>query len=203
MKLPTILMLSLLLIFSLNSTVFAHAEYGNSTERPTPGTAPDNGVLESPGGILDELAIDNIITPFHISLTPHVHEVINIFNTYDGYTDVGEVSSGYNGKSSMDNISFSITRVVSNGWNVDIGFSKNVIDAAVGYNSTWSTEKSFAYSSDVNPYKTVHIGYQDWFHVKEFNVKTDWALSPTTIKTDYGTGWSKQWYKYHFYSWET
>ena len=143
---------------------------------------------------------DSDVTPQHIGW-PHAHYFLNIYSTYDGYRDRGEVASGYNGKSSNDTLSFTITRTVSNGWNCNIGFSADVVSGGVGYNVNWSTTKYWSYSATVNPYKTVHIGYQDWYHVQKYNVKTVWYYEEPV--TEYGTGWAEQWFKPHFYSWET
>ncbi|GAB6274187.1 MAG: hypothetical protein STSR0004_10500 [Peptococcaceae bacterium] len=193
---------------------FAHEDRGNIDELPpTAGVVPDNGYPSEPGGTLSKSEIkklldketkpskDSDVAPQHAGW-PHSHYFLNIYNRYDGYHDRGEVASGYNGKSSIDTLSFTITRTVSNGWNCSIGFAASIVSGGVGYDVNWSTSKSWSYSATVNPYKTVHIGYQDWYQVQMYNVKSSWYFLEKTLD-EYGNGWAKQWFKPHFYSWET
>jgi hypothetical protein len=204
------LLLTFLVLFCFNGIAFAHVDNGNIFDsKPLEGVAPDNGILDEPGGKLtpnertqiDKKSITDFgISPQHIGY-PHIHYFDGIYNRYDGYLDRGEVASGYNGKGSSDTLSFSITKTVSNGWNTNIGFSANTVSSGVGYNVQWSATKSWTYSATVNPYKTVHIGYQDWYHVQEYYCHTMWLYNPPTYT--FGDGWAQQWFKPHFYSWQT
>ncbi|MFC4767583.1 hypothetical protein [Effusibacillus consociatus] len=93
---------------------------------------------------------------------------------------------------------------MANKWGASIDFAAKPVTYKVGYDVTWTDTKTWSYSSEVSPYKTVHIGLQDWYHVQEFNLHTDWYDNDGyPIGTTYGTGWAAQWFKPHFYSWET
>lgn len=206
--LQSIFIATLLLTVGSNS-VLAHTENQSQTTavKPIQGVAPKDGFLEQPLGTLSKeeikrLEANNGVQTDHFALAGHAHIFDNIYNRYDGYDERGEVASGYNGKSSIDTLSFSIQRQVNNKWNVNIGFDANPVKVGVGYDVGWSTTYTWGYSAQVNPYKTVHIGYQDWYHVQEYNVHTDWYYDWGT-STEYGQGWAAQWFKPHFYSWET
>jgi hypothetical protein len=217
-------------IFSLSTGTLSYAHDSNQPmnieiEKPIIGTVPDNGYNDTPGGVLTEKELKELlriqkqqehipnfaslklnnpeITPEHFSLIGHSHYYDSTYNIYDGGIDRGEVASGYNGKNSKDTLTFTITRTVTNGWNCNIGFSSTIVEAGVGFSVTWSDTLSWQYSAEVNPYKTVHIGYQDWYHVKQYYCHTYWwALWPFDYN-EYGSGWAQQWFKPYFYSWET
>ncbi|QIB25937.1 hypothetical protein [Caloranaerobacter azorensis] len=195
MKRFSIALLILVLILSIGVQAFADSFGNNNDEFPIKGIAPNNGYPEEPGGTLKpgegktrvfhkgELNSKRSdgVTINHFSLTPHVHHFDRITAQYDGYIDRGEVASGYNGKSSKDTLDFSITRTVSNTWSTNIGFSADVVSGGVGFDVTWSEQKSWGYSVEVNPYKTAHIGYQDWYHIKDFTCYTRYFLSTPLI----------------------
>ena len=209
-RLSVSLLVIFLVLFCFNGIAFAHVDKGNAFDsKPLEGSAPDNGIPDEPGGTLTpneiaEIEKNNVtdigISPQHIGY-PHKHVFLGIYNRYDGYKNRGEVASGYNGKSSPDTLSFTITRTVSNSWNTTIGFSAQTISSGVGYNVGWSAQKSWTYSATVNPYRTVHIGYRDYYHVQEYNCLTTWYYNPPKYTS--GQGWAKQWFKPHFYTWET
>lgn len=195
------------LLFSINFSVYAHTSTGTSEDLPIEGIAPKDGYKNEPLGKLTgkerKLLLEKVSTE-HISFYMHQHYFDGIYNTYDGYHDRGEVASGYNGKTESDVLEFGITRSVSNSWSTSIGFEKDVVTAGVGYNVTWSDEKSWTYYATVSPDSTAHIGYQDWYHVSQYNVHTTYVDSGGYYTWDEnGTGWSAQWFKPHFYSWET
>lgn len=133
---------------------------------------------------------------------------IDIYNRYDGMTDRGEQASGYNGKNNKDTLTFGKTTRISNSWGADIGISKNDVSAKVGYNVTKQDDTTWSYTAEVSPKKTTHIGLKDCYHVQQFTAtittKT-WIGNSTTpsVKTRKGKGFAQQWYKFHFYSWET
>ena len=178
---------------------------------PTPGVAPVGRESEVPlGGIFVpdppkpdtlEWASDSNQEPLVVGCYSYIDDV---YHAYDGYYDRGEVARAHNGKPSADVLSFEISREVGNAWNASVGVTEGMVDAEFGFDHSWSETRTFGYSATVNPYKTVHIGYKDWYHVKQFNCHmtctTGWPSPPSTT---YGTGWSSQWYLHEFYSWET
>ncbi|WP_103994416.1 hypothetical protein [Paenibacillus sp. UNC499MF] len=188
----------------------------NNSEKPKKGIVPQNGFKETPLGNLTTEQIKlykdsedglpkGFVKKLHIDiLHPHTHTVDNIFKTYDGYTDRGEVISGTNGKSSNDTLVFSISKAVANKWGASVKFDYKKVSATVGYDVTWTDTKTWGYNAGVSGNKTVHVGMQDWYHTQEYNCHTDWYdTDGYNYGTDYGTGWAAQWFKPHFYSWET
>lgn len=161
-------------------------------ERPIPGIAPPGPEDPLVGEITPE------VEPLHISPTPHIHVVDNIYHTYDGVLPRGEVGSQYNPGPTVPIVKFEIIRTVSNGWSVNIGFSKEPVQAAVGYNVEWSEGRLFGTEIPIPVDTTVHVFYEDWFHVQEYNCHTDWAIEGRIYREN-GQGWAAQWFKGHIY----
>ena len=232
--LQRLIIVTLAFVFSFVSMPFVVSAHEGSVESnnvkekpPIFGVAPNNGMLEDPGGILTKEQIKELekklnierkefekklqdsstgeVNPSHFHIIPHYHVFDRVTGRYDGYYDRGEVASGYNGKNSIDTLSFQISRTVGNSWNANIGFAKEPVSAGVGYNVEWKETKSWTYSATVRPYKTVHIGYQDWYHVTQFDCHTVWInpYYPNDVWNENGSGWAAQWFKPHFYSCET
>lgn len=136
---------------------------------------------------------------------PHTHNFLDIFKTYDGYYDRGELTSGGNSSYINDgSLEYGKTRSYSNSWNVDIGFESDYVSTGVGYSVTASSSDYFSWTMTVRPRKVGHIGGQDWYHTQEYNVRNDYYDNYNNlIGSEYGSGWAAQWYKFHFYDWET
>jgi hypothetical protein len=218
MKKILIPVLSLVMAFSLFSPVLAHDDKGSFINgAPIKGIAPDNGYAEEPaaGEIKGNKPAsekhkqekvkskDGDVGTQHASIYYHEHYVDNIYNEYDGYRDRGEIASAYNDCDCKASLGFSISETVSNGWGANLGFSASAVSNGVGYNVSWSTQKTWSYSVDTNPYHTAHVGYQDWYHVDEFNGHTTYYYETGDSSTEYVQGWGEQWYKPHFYNWQT
>ncbi len=206
------LLLSVFVILSICVPAFAHGDSSITdsnfnAEKPIRGIAPFTA-KPSKFGSLSNKEIKDLqsvpeVTPRHIAIDPHSHQITQITDTYDGYIDRGEVESAYNGSGDDDVLTYSRERSISNGYHVNIGFTSSVVSAEVGYDVTWSDKETFAYSMDVPDDKTGHIGFQDWYHVKDFDCVTYYFPPVGSDYEEYGSGWSKQWWKPHFYSWIT
>lgn len=178
--------------------VLAHDPMPPDRERPTPGIAPPGPENPLVGEITPGVDPLGEVQPLHFDLTPHIHYVDGIYNRYDGYLDRGEVASAYNPGPTESRIKFSITRYTSNSWSVSICFAKEPVEAAVGYSVEYGISQTFEYEVSIPAGYTVHVYYQDWYHVQEYNCHTDWNFGGTIVRED-GQGWASQWFKYHFY----
>ncbi len=124
-----------------------------------------------------------------------------IYERYDGYRDRGIVEiAGPNNTSATNSSTYTISRTVSNGYSTSIGANANFVSAHVGYDVTFSTEKSWSYTVTIPPYSTVYLHYRDWYHVQEFYCHRHYWL---TGSNSYGTGWAEQWYAPQFYTTES
>lgn len=74
-----------------------------------------------------------------------------------------------------------------------------MVDAAYNMNHSWSQTTTYSYSAEVAPYTTVHVGYKDWYHVRQFLCHITCQYIDGR-QTNYGTGHSDQWYAVGFYS---
>lgn len=187
--------LVLCLVFACSSA-FAH-ELGPQIEPATPGVAPTGPEDPLFGEIIPE------IEPFHFHITPHIHTVDDIYSRYDGYRERGEQGSGYNPGPTTAVLKFTINRTVANGWSVNIGFSKDPVEAKVGYSVTWSEGRSWGWDVTTPANTTAHVGYQDWYHVQRYNCHTTYYPPSVPPLVEYGQGWAEQWFKPHFYHWFT
>lgn len=195
--------LMILFLFSICGVASAHDLSGFLLQpQPLQVDVPDGGYPDEPGGTT--LPDSGQIGIRHFYPGIHLHQMGSITNTYDTMVSRGEVASGYNGKPGADQLSFTIQKEVSNGWNANIGFSSDVVSGGVGFDVTWSDTKSWGYTATVNSHKTCHIGLKDCYHVKTFNCATIYYNTNGQItNVESGNGWARQWYKPHFWSWET
>jgi hypothetical protein len=222
-ELKKILLVTFILLFSFGQLAFAH-EKG---EQISPATIGQDPSPEDPGNPLGTLTKGEIlrlqnsnnihkegsqsggkpggVSTEDVQILYHEHIFLDIFNTYDGYRDRGELTSGGNSSYTDDaTLTYSKTRSYSNGWNVSIGFSSGPVSAGVGYDVTYDNSDTFSWAMTVPPRKVGHIGGQDWYHVQEYNVRNDYYdSSGNQLDSEYGSGWAEQWYKFHFYDWLT
>jgi hypothetical protein len=198
-------------------------EYGDPTE-PTGGTGPTNeikvtgdkasgptqvthedcqpdGVMSASSTRVDASEADASVAsgpnlcPEHFSLRPHTHIVGSLINRYDGYYDYS-TGRGCTGPCSL-------TASESQTWNhkfgFSIGFDKKPFSAAVGYDVSYSSQKTFSYSFPVASGVTKVVRYRDWYHVSRYNIRTVWS-SLIGSWTEFGTGWGGKWYQRIFYA---
>lgn len=197
----------LVLILSLSMYVPAFA--AEESVMPTPVAAGENlgsAVIENAGALTPEEIMDRLIEPNGYS---RVTTGASVTEKYDGTIDRGEVESGYNDKTTADIMPFSISRTVSNGFNLGLKLApKDKIEVTVGYNVDWSETRTFGYNATVSPKHTVHIELKDCYHVSKLHtwrIMEVWlgnSLTPTTTREDDYSAWTQQWYKPHFTAWE-
>ena len=218
------MMLVLTILSSINVTALAKNDKDIVKENPVvEGIAPNDGIEADEGGNLSkkELTKKQQKEEQEVSIkagSVKVYKYVNITGRYDGYHDRGVVMTGTNKKNSTDSMTFTYTREVSNSASIATGFSKASnsasiatgfskasVEAVVGYNVSWSATKSWSYTASVGPYKTVNIGYKDWYHVQKLKFTTvieayeGNSIYPKTTY-QYATGQAKQWFKPEFYS---
>lgn len=143
---------------------------------------------------------NGIITPFHFSLTPHTHSITAITETYKGERNRGVVAQTTRRVNAVSTLTYEKSRNISNSFNVSIGFAKNVVDAAMGYNVEYSTSEMASYALQLEPNQMGSITLYDMYDVTKFDVKTTWVLSsnPPVLDYEYGTGWAEQWTHFGF-----
>lgn len=171
----------------------------NDLVKATPGIVESAGEPNTPGGTILQ-SDSNLVSPR--SIPAITNYICTITNTYDGYIDRGDVASGTNSKplgTPPDSLQVSFEHTVSNTISVSGQFPISKVETTVGYSGGWSDARTFTYVASVPPQTTVYVGYQDLYHVHDY----DWEIQkyyPPIWQIQSGTGWSQQWYSYHFYS---
>jgi hypothetical protein len=221
--LKKVLAFSLIMLLSVGQVAFAH-DITEQTSPPEVGQDPTPNDPGNPLGTLSKGEIEKLqnshkrhkesahpngkpgdVSTQDVQLLYHEHIFLDIFNTYDGYRDRGELTSGGNSSYTDDaTLTYSKSRSYSNGFNVNVGFSSGPVSGGVGYDVTYGDSDTFSWAMTVPPRKVGHIGGQDWYHVQEYNVRNDYYdQNGNQLDSEYGSGWAQQWYKFHFYDWLT
>lgn len=133
--------------------------------------------------------------PDGFSLRPHTHYVTSIRARYDGYK---QYSTGI-GCYGPCTLTHTIGMSYGHKWGASISFDEGPISGTVGYDTTWTSSKSFSFSFPVASGQSKTVYYRDWMHVTTMNVKTWWS-SLLSGWYEYGTAWSGKWYKRLFFA---
>lgn len=183
--------LVLSLVLSISSfSIFAYDHNTNEQQKLPPKEIYDSDIGKPIGDLTDN--------PLFFKRSTGVPPTFKIKRTYKGYDWRGWKAQGGKGGS----VSLSKSFGISNGFNSSISVSAYDISAAVGFNVSYSTSETATYSHDISDGKYGHIGLDDRFNVKEFDVTTYVSSHGQLIKKE-GSGWAKQWYKYAYYYGET
>ena len=188
----------LLIIVAFCVTGSISYSYAGST--PPIESTPPSGIIKNATPIGGHLS-GNISRNSETKNIFYTNYFDGVYHRCDGYRNMGIVEkAGPNNTDSSNSATFTITKTISNDYNVSIGISADFISAHVGYDVTYSTEKSWSYTVTIPPHKIVTLYCRYWYHVQEFKVHRHYWL---TGSNEYGTGWAAQWYYPQFYTSES
>lgn len=186
-----LIFVAVMLVLCLMSSVVSAATIDQAL--PTPGIAPEGpqtpiGIITKPVQGKPGMQPDNIIFTDYFD---------NVYNSYDGYHDRGEVFRAGNQTSVTDTATFTYAHACSNSFNATFNISADVVSGGVGYNVAYSETMTWQYSFPVPPGQTIGLHYRDWYHVKQFNCHRHYWLDGSNV---YGNGSSENWFMYEFYT---
>lgn len=194
-----IIAMSILLIFAFNLTAFAQTNCEEPIKgNPPPGEGNPIGALNPFEGSSQMVPVSPDLVISGISpkaIAYYITWVDSITSTWDGFNWRGwKVSGGPGGTVSLSN-----SYTVSNGYSANITVADSGISAGVGFNVTYSTTMQASYSHVVNSGRYGWIGYDDWYHCKNYTCHTTF-YDPWGIPqgTSYGNGYAKQWYMFGY-----
>ena len=119
-----------------------------AVEEPAVPSSTKSSCPETPGGVLSQKEIterqQNAKT-VTIDSYNQTYQYVDVTNTYDGEIDRGIVMIGSNNRSGSgtDSCTFSKSFTVMNSANITAGYSRDGVEAKVGYSTTWSDTRTF------------------------------------------------------------
>jgi hypothetical protein len=125
----------------------------------------------------------------------HTHHADAVYSRWDGYVDVNRSDRCYG-----CTISRTYTTSKGNGWSASIGFDYKVINAKVGYDTSWSTTESVTYSFKVPSGKWGRVVSRDWYHITDMYAHTNYYTELGEVySTTRGTArgmkwWDREWF---------
>ncbi|MFD3166552.1 hypothetical protein [Herpetosiphon sp. NSE202] len=135
--------------------------------------------------------------PNHAASAMHFHFADAITGRWDGFYTI-DLGRGCVGPCTL---SASESQTWSHKFGVSIGFDKAPIKGTVGYDVTYSSSQTFTYSFPVAAGERKVVKYDDFYHITDMNVHTDWytcaILGGGTCFFSHredGTAWAGQWF---------
>lgn len=129
------------------------------------------------------------ITPQHWSAWFHTHNITNLSEATT-VQDEELVGSVVNESQWYTDLSYSETHTFHHDYSVGISFDVSVVEAEVGIDMGWSTEKTLSVvAKDVAPGGSANIYLRTNYNKQTFTATTDWVWPLTD---DVSTGWTKK-----------
>lgn len=175
----------------------AHDPVGNTLEEPVPASGPPDKHPNRADQLQADGAASSVshggcaeICTMDAQWEWHSHHADAIYARWDGYVDTNRSDRCYG-----CTISRTYTTSKGNGWNASIGFDYKVINAKVGYDTSWSTTESVTYTFRVPSGKWGRVVSRDWYHITDMYAHTNYYTEYGYVyKRTNGTARGMKWW---------